>query len=167
VSIVRGLSYYTGPVFEMNHPQKSHRAICGGGRYDSLLSTYGGETIPAVGFGFGDVVILDVLEEHGRSPDLSRKLDFTIIPFDSTQVGTALKLAGDLRTLGWSVECNFGLRKMKKALQQASESGADRALLLFPEELERNEVVVRDMKLREQSSLQLEKLLQMSPEEQT
>ena len=167
VSIVRGLSYYTGPVFEMNHPQKSHRAICGGGRYDSLLSTYGGETIPAVGFGFGDVVILDVLEEHGRSPDLSRKLDFTIIPFDSTQVGTALKLAGDLRTLGWSVECNFGLRKMKKALQQASESGAERALLLFPEELERNEVVVRDMKLREQSSLQLEKLLQMSPEEQT
>ena len=167
VSIVRGLSYYTGPVFEMNHPQKSHRAICGGGRYDSLLSTYGGETIPAVGFGFGDVVILDVLEEHGRSPDLSRKLDFTIIPFDSTQVGTALKLAGELRNLGWSVECNFGLRKMKKALQQASESGADRALLLFPEELERNEVVVRDMKLREQSSLQLEKLLQMSPEEQT
>ena len=167
VSIVRGLSYYTGPVFEINHPQKSHRAICGGGRYDSLLSTYGGETIPAVGFGFGDVVILDVLEEHGRSPDLSRKLDFTIIPFDSTQVGTALKLAGDLRTLGWSVECNFGLRKMKKALQQASESGADRALLLFPEELERNEVVVRDMKLREQTSIQLEKLLQMSPEEQT
>ena len=54
-----------------------------------------------------------------------------------------------------------------RALQQASESGADRALLLFPEELERNEVVVRDMKLREQSSLQLEKLLQMSPEEQT
>ena len=113
------------------------------------------------------MVILDVLEEHGRSPDLSRKLDLTIIPFDSSQVGTALKLAGDLRNLGWSVECNFGLRKMKKALQQASESGADRALLLFPEELERNEVVVRDMKLREQSSLQLEKLLQMSPEEQT
>ena len=56
---------------------------------------------------------------------------------------------------------------MKKALQQASESGADRALLLFPEELERNEVVVRDMKLREQSILQLEKLFQMSPEEQT
>ncbi|MCH2301842.1 MAG: histidine--tRNA ligase [SAR324 cluster bacterium] len=167
VSIVRGLSYYTGPVFEMNHPQKSHRAICGGGRYDSLLSTYGGETIPAVGFGFGDVVILDVLEEHGRSPDLSRKLDFTIIPFDSTQVGTALKLAGDLRNLGWSVECNFGLRKMKKALQQASESGAERALLLFPEELERNEVVVRDMKLREQTSIQLEKLLQISPKEQT
>ena len=61
----------------------------------------------------------------------------------------------------------FGLRKMKKALQQASESGAERALLLFPEELERNEVVVRDMKLREQTSIQLEKLLQISPKEQT
>ncbi len=160
VTIVRGLSYYTGPVFEMNHPEKSHRAICGGGRYDSLLSTYGGEVIPAVGFGFGDVVILDVLQEHGRSPDLNRKLDFTIIPFEAAQVGTALKLAGDLRAQGWSVECNFGLKKMKKAMQQASESGAERALLLFPEEMERNEVVVRDMKLREQTNIQLEQLLQ-------
>ena len=56
---------------------------------------------------------------------------------------------------------------MKTALRQASESGADRALLLFPEELELNEVVVRDMKLREQTSIQLEKLLQMSPKERT
>jgi len=65
-----------------------------------------------------------------------------------------------LRAQGWSVECNFGLKKMKKAMQQASESGAERALLLFPEEMERNEVVVRDMKLREQTNIQLEQLLQ-------
>ncbi len=61
ISIVRGLSYYTGAVFEVNSPEKKHRAICGGGRYDSLLSAFGGETVPAVGFGFGDVVVLDVL----------------------------------------------------------------------------------------------------------
>ena len=58
ISIVRGLSYYTGTVFEVNSPTKSSRAISGGGRYDSLLSAFGGPAIPAVGFGFGDVVIL-------------------------------------------------------------------------------------------------------------
>ena len=63
ISIVRGLSYYTGAVFEVNSPAKQHRAICGGGRYDSLLSTYGGKIVPAVGFGFGDVVVLYVLKD--------------------------------------------------------------------------------------------------------
>ena len=80
ISIVRGLSYYTGAVFEINSPEKQHRAICGGGRYDSLLSTYGGKSVPAVGFGFGDVVVLDVLRELERFPELTRKLDYTIIP---------------------------------------------------------------------------------------
>ena len=167
MTIVRGLSYYTGPVFEINHPEKKHRAICGGGRYDSLLSTYGGETIPAVGFGFGDVMILDVLEECDRSPELSRRLDYTVIPFDSEQIGSALKLATNLRDQGWSVECNFGMKKMKRALQQASESGAAKALLLFPEELNRGEVVVRDLELREQSSIEIGKLLGRRLEENT
>ncbi len=167
MTIVRGLSYYTGPVFEINHPEKKHRTICGGGRYDSLLSTYGGETIPAVGFGFGDVVILDVLEECGRSPELSRRLDYTVIPFDSEQIGSALKLATSLRGQGWSVECNFGMKKMKRALQQASESGAAKALLLFPEELNRGEVVVRDLELREQSSIEIGELSHRRPEQNT
>ena len=99
ISIVRGLSYYTGAVFEVNSPEKQHRAICGGGRYDSLLSTYGGETVPAVGFGFGDVVVLDVLKELERFPELPRKLDYTIIPFSNEQIGTALKIASELRLL--------------------------------------------------------------------
>ncbi len=158
VTIVRGLSYYTGPVFEMNHPDKRHRAICGGGRYDSLLSTYGGESIPAVGFGFGDVVILDVLHELEKAPDIARRLDYTIIPFNREQTGLALKLAADLRGKGWTVECNFSMKKMKKTLQHASESGTVNAVLLFPDELKENRVVVRDMPKREQETVELEKL---------
>ena len=155
ISIVRGLSYYTGAVFEVNSPEKQHRAICGGGRYDSLLSTYGGETVPAVGFGFGDVVVLDVLKELKRFPELPRKLDYTIIPFANEQIGTALKIAGELRLQGSTVDCNFSMKKMKKMMQQAHESGAAKAILLFPDELSDDKVVIRDMQLHEQKPVRI------------
>ena len=155
ISIVRGLSYYTGAVFEVNSPEKQHRAICGGGRYDSLLSTYGGETVPAVGFGFGDVVVLDVLKELERFPELPRKLDYTIIPFANEQIGTALKIAAELRLQGSTVDCNFSMKKMKKMMQQAHESGAEKAILLFPDELSDDKVVIRDMQLHEQKPVRI------------
>ena len=155
ISIVRGLSYYTGAVFEVNSPKKQHRAICGGGRYDSLLSTYGGETVPAVGFGFGDVVVLDVLKELERFPELPRKLDYTIIPFANEQIGTALKIAAELRLQGSTVDCNFSMKKMKKMMQQAHESGAAKAILLFPDELSDDKVVIRDMQLHEQKPVRI------------
>ena len=155
ISIVRGLSYYTGAVFEVNSPEKQHRAICGGGRYDSLLSTYGGETVPAVGFGFGDVVVLDVLKELKRFPELPRKLDYTIIPFANEQIGTALKIAPELRLHGSTVDCNFSMKKIKKMMQQAHESGAAKAILLFPDELSDDKVVIRDMQLHEQKPVRI------------
>ncbi len=159
ISIVRGLSYYTGAVFEANSPDKKHRAICGGGRYDSLLSAFGGETVPAVGFGFGDVVVLDVLKELERFPELTRKLDYTIIPFASEQVGLALKIAGELRMRGSVVDCNFSMKKMKKTMRQANESGAAKAILLFPEELAEDKVVIRDMILHEQKPVKIADLI--------
>ena len=159
ISIVRGLSYYTGAVFEVNSPEKKHRAICGGGRYDSLLSAFGGETVPAVGFGFGDVVVLDVLKELERFPELPRKLDYTIIPFDSEQVGIALNIASELRMRGSVVDCNFSMKKMKKTMRQANESGAAKAILLFPEELAEDKVVIRDMILHEQKPVKIADLI--------
>ena len=159
ISIVRGLSYYTGAVFEINSPEKKHRAICGGGRYDSLLSTYGGKSVPAVGFGFGDVVVLDVLRELERFPELTRTLDYTIIPFDNEQVGIALKIANELRSKGAIVDCNFSMKKMKKSLHEANESGAKFAILLFPEELKQEKVVIRDMQLREQNPINIKDLI--------
>ncbi|HHZ77983.1 MAG TPA: histidine--tRNA ligase [Deltaproteobacteria bacterium] len=159
ISIVRGLSYYTGAVFEVNSPEKQHRAICGGGRYDSLLSAYGGETVPAVGFGFGDVVVLDVLKELQRFPELPRTLDYTIIPFAAEQVGIALKIAAELRSQGSTVDCNFSMKKIKKTMQQANESGAKNTILLFPDELAEDKVVIRDMQLHEQKPIKITDLI--------
>ncbi len=159
VSIVRGLSYYTGMVFEVNDTSKSQRAICGGGRYDSLLSSYGGETIPAVGFGFGDVVIADTLAEYGKLPEFSRSLDYMVVPFSMDQMGAALRISNRLRDIGKRVECDMSLKKVKKALQKADELGVQQVLMLFPDELAAGEVVLRNMETREQTNIKLEELM--------
>lgn len=70
-SVVRGLAYYTGIVFEAFDKAGELRAICGGGRYDKLLETFGGEALPAVGFGFGDAVIMELLESKKLKPTVS------------------------------------------------------------------------------------------------
>jgi histidyl-tRNA synthetase len=67
-SVVRGLAYYTGVVFEAFDRKGVLRAIAGGGRYDKLLETFGGDPTPAVGFGFGDAVIVELLKERNILP---------------------------------------------------------------------------------------------------
>ena len=69
-SVVRGLAYYTGIVFEGFDRAGNLRAICGGGRYDKLLETFGGENHPCVGFGFGDAVIVELLSDKGLLPSI-------------------------------------------------------------------------------------------------
>ena len=68
LSIVRGLAYYTGVVFELFDARGELRAICGGGRYDNLLKDLGGVDLPALGFGMGDVVLGELLKDRGLMP---------------------------------------------------------------------------------------------------
>ena len=75
---MRGLAYYTGVVFEAFDAGRTLRAICGGGRYDGLLDALGGPPLPAVGFGFGDVVIQELLADLGLLPELPRRIDAVV-----------------------------------------------------------------------------------------
>lgn len=158
-TVVRGLSYYTGTVFELRDRAGKFRSICGGGRYDSLLSTYGGKSIPAIGFGFGDVVIMELLEELKLLPTLTHGIDYAVLPFSEEQVGVALEVAQRLRGAGLRVASDFSFRKLKRALQRADEMGARKAVLLLPDELARGEVVVRDMEARSEARLAKEAFL--------
>ena len=160
ITVVRGLSYYTGTVFEIRDAGASLRALCGGGRYDSLLSAYGGETIPAIGFGFGDVVILELLSDLKLLPDLKPRVEYTVVPFSPEQTQQALRVAQSLRDQGHSVDADFSYRKLKRALQRAEETGARHVVLLMPEELERGEVVLRDMTTRTEKRIPLGRLVQ-------
>jgi histidyl-tRNA synthetase len=149
-SIVRGLAYYTGIVFEAFDTGGTLRAICGGGRYDRLLEALGGPPISAVGFGFGDVVILELLADRGLLPELPRSLDDVVYPFGEAERPAAVRLAAQLRAQGRAVELVLGQVKLKRALDDANRAGARRIFLIGPDEAARGVARVRDLATREE-----------------
>jgi histidyl-tRNA synthetase len=149
-SIVRGLAYYTGVVFEAFDAERSLRSLCGGGRYDRLLETLGGPPTPAAGFGFGDVVIGELLAEKGLWPDLPRALDAVVFAFGEAERPAAIRLATALRAGGRSVELALRETKLKRALADAARAGAREIYLVGSDELARGEVLVRDLASGEQ-----------------
>jgi histidyl-tRNA synthetase len=106
-SVVRGLAYYTGIVWEAFDRRGELRAIMGGGRYDRLLELYGGEKcqIPCVGFGFGDCVIMELLKEHNKMPHFQGSgVDYVVCAFSPDLYGAAANISFKLRACGWSVD---------------------------------------------------------------
>jgi histidyl-tRNA synthetase len=155
-SIVRGLAYYTGIVFEAFDAGRKLRAICGGGRYDRLLEALGGPAMPAVGFGFGDAVIEALLEDEGARPAVPRALDAVVFPFGEAERPAAIRVAQRLRAAGASAELVLGKVKLKRALADADRAGARLIYLVGPEELARGVVLVRDLASGEQSEEPIE-----------
>lgn len=125
LSIVRGLAYYTGIVFELFDRKGEFRAICGGGRYDNLLRDLGDTDLPALGFGMGDVVLGELLRARGLMPSEQRGTDFFIAAEDPVKDVDVVRLATELRGLGASVEYAFrrgSLSKQRKAAWSAAAS---------------------------------------------
>jgi histidyl-tRNA synthetase len=157
-SVVRGLAYYTGIVFEAFDTQGALRSICGGGRYDRLLESMGGAAIPAVGFGFGDAVILELLADRGLLPRCPRNLDGVVFAFGDAERPMAIRLAGRLRRAGHSIELVLGHTKLRRVLQDADRAGAEQVYLIGPDEAARGEVKVRTLRTGEERALPLESL---------
>jgi histidyl-tRNA synthetase len=145
LGIVRGLAYYTGIVFELFDRKGELRAICGGGRYDRLLELVGGEPLPAVGFGMGDVVLGELLAERGLVPEFASALDYFIVTVSPDQRAEALRLAHALRGKGHSVSYALRDQAVTKQMKTAGREGAREVLILGPDELARGCVVARDM----------------------
>jgi histidyl-tRNA synthetase len=149
-SVVRGLAYYTGIVFEAFDADRRLRAICGGGRYDRLLETLGGPSTPAVGFGFGDGVIMELLKDKGLLPELAPGLDDVVYAFGEDQRPAATRVAMRLRREGRRVELVLGSPRLKRAMADADRAGAARIWLLGPEEVGRGVAKVRDLESGEE-----------------
>jgi histidyl-tRNA synthetase len=149
-SVVRGLAYYTGVVFEAFDTGGTLRAICGGGRYDRLSESLGGKPIPAAGFGFGDVVILELLSDAKLLPELARTVDDVVFPFGEEERPIAVRLASRLRAQGHRVELLLGCPSPKRALSDADKAGAARIWLIGPDEIARGVATVRDLETGEQ-----------------
>lgn len=145
LSIVRGLAYYTGIVFELFDAKGELRAICGGGRYDKLLASLGGADLPALGFGMGDVVLGELLRQRGLMPSAAPGVDVWVAYAEPDALPSAMHVAAQLRERGRSVEYALGGQKLARQLKAAGTAGAREAVILAPAELERGEAVVRRM----------------------
>jgi histidyl-tRNA synthetase len=157
-SIVRGLAYYTGPVFEAHDRAGELRAICGGGRYDKLLSTLGGKDLPATGFGFGDMVIMELLAEKGLVPELTSGNDDVVISLSPELRNAAMSVASSLRSAGRAVDLVLEDKRLKWAFKHAERSGAQRLVMVMPDEWKAGKVRIKDLETGEETNVDVESL---------
>ncbi|MEN8151035.1 MAG: histidine--tRNA ligase [Planctomycetota bacterium] len=150
--LVRGLDYYTHTVFEAVHSALGAQdSICGGGRYDGLVSQFGGPETPATGFAVGVERVLLVLEKLGVDPvKAAPGLDAYVVSVKPEGRPETFKLVNELRDAGLATDADFEGRGMKAQMKKAARGNAARALILGPGEIERGTVTVRDMETGEQ-----------------
>jgi histidyl-tRNA synthetase len=145
LSIVRGLAYYTGKVFELFDAKGEFRAICGGGRYDDLLSTIGGVDLPALGFGMGDVVLTEILRAHNLLPAPDLGTEYWVASDDESMLPDVMTVAGRLRAKARSVEYALKSQTLARQLKTASSAGVRNVVLLRRPDYDNGKVTVKTL----------------------
>ena len=157
--IVRGLAYYTGTVFEIFDRQGELRAICGGGRYDSLLAAVSDLQLPAVGFGMGDVVLAELLRERGLLPEGAAGPEYYIVTISDDERPLLRRVARSLRDQGHSVSYTLRQVGVGRQFKDANARGARATVVLGPDEVARGVAVVRTMATGEERAVRLDELV--------
>ncbi|MDQ3134251.1 MAG: histidine--tRNA ligase [Acidobacteriota bacterium] len=157
-SLARGLSYYTGAIMEINVPDLAG-SLGGGGRYDNLIGMFSGRDIPACGFSLGMERIIVVMTERDMFPSelVQTPADVLVTIWDESSVGDALALARELRGQGLRVDV-YGERgdKLGKQFKYAASRGVPFVAVVGPDERERGEVALKDMRSGEQQTVKRE-----------
>lgn len=157
-SVVRGLAYYTGPVFEAHDRAGELRAICGGGRYDRLIGTLGGKDLPATGFGFGDMVVMELLSSKGLVPDIPSSVSDVVFSMGPELRGASMRVASSLRSKGHSVDLVLEDKRMKWVFKHAERVGARRLVMVMPEEWSKGKVRIKELVSGEESDVSFDEL---------
>mgnify|MGYP002681458053 CR=1 FL=1 len=150
-SIIRGLDYYTGIVFEARELDLEGRAILGGGHYDNLVADVGGDPLPGVGFAMGDVMIGLVLEKYGLIPAYQPATAPVLVTlFDEARMTGTFKFCAMLRNAGVGAAMYPELAKLPKQFKYADRIGARFVAILGPDEDLSGQVTIKDLSVREQ-----------------
>jgi histidyl-tRNA synthetase len=154
-TMVRGLEYYTGPIFETVVTEPKIGSITGGGRYDGLVGLFAKQSVPMTGTSFGIERIIDVIQELGMAPpDLPRTpVQVLVTVFDEPRMGASIALAQAFRRAGLKVMLYFEPRRLEAQLRYAHQKGIPFVAILGPDEEARGVVTVRDMGSGEQRTL--------------
>ena len=145
LSIVRGLAYYTGKVFELFDAKGEFRAICGGGRFDDLLSTIGGVDLPALGFGMGDVVLTEILRARNLLPTPDLATEYWVASEDESMLPDVMTVAGRLRAKARSAEYALKSQTLARQLKTASSAGVRNVVLLRRPDYDNGKVTVKTL----------------------
>ena len=159
-TLVRGLDYYGEVVFEVHciSPEgKDYGAICGGGHYEGILSSFGGpgEIDVGVGFGMGIERIYSLMKEFGLTERLVSQTDVILMPLGDGAVDTAYFLADAIRGLGYSVEATYRSGKLGSFFKRAERKKAKLALIFGDDEIAKKTVQVKDLKAQQQEEVAL------------
>jgi histidyl-tRNA synthetase len=153
-SVIRGLDYYTGTVFEARDRDGEFRAILGGGRYDNLVADVGGDRLAATGYAMGDVVIGLALQKYGKLPALRiSPTQVLIAPFEASLFGAARKLAAQWRAAGLRVELYPDAVKLDRQLKYADSKGIPFVAILGPDEAAQGSVTLKDLGAKSQQAV--------------
>ncbi len=153
-SVIRGLDYYTGTVFEARDRDGEFRAILGGGRYDNLVADVGGDRLAATGYAMGDVVIGLALQKYGKLPALRiSPTQVLIAPFEASLFGAARKLAAQWRAAGLRVELYPDAVKLDRQLKYADSKGIPFVAILGPDEAAQGSVTLKDLGAKSQQTV--------------
>lgn len=159
--MVRGLDYYTGTTFEfVHHGLGAQSGIGGGGRYDGLMETLGGQNLSGIGFGLGIDRIILAMEAESVVPKDLKYIDLFVIPLGSAAQVKVFSLANQLRNAGFVVEQSYGDRGLKGAMKAADKSGARYSLVLGDAEISDGSAQLKEMSSGEVVSVTLDSLAQ-------
>ncbi|MFP4115832.1 MAG: histidine--tRNA ligase [Candidatus Aenigmatarchaeota archaeon] len=160
LSIVRGLDYYTGLVFEVFDREGELRAICGGGRYDELVGLFGGEEVPAVGFAIGDAVIEELMRREGVWPEEKLTTDVYVLPVSGDVKDKALELVSKLRERGLVVETDLKDRNVSAQLDYANSIGAEKVVIVGERDLKEGKVTLKEMSSGDEKLINVEDIVE-------
>ena len=159
LGLVRGFDYYTDVVFEVydTHPS-NNRSMFGGGRYDNLLSEFGVEAVPTVGFGMGDVTLLNFLTVHKLLPDLQSETDATVILVGDLYKESR-KIVKLLRDEGLRLAVDGSPKKLGDKLKQAAKSKVPFVIIIGPQELDSDRYRLKNLQTGEEKMLSAERIV--------
>jgi histidyl-tRNA synthetase len=147
LAMVRGMDYYTGPIFETVVEEPKIGSVSGGGRYDKLVGLFSKEDVPATGVSFGLERVIDVIEELGMRPASVRQTvaEVLVTQFSPDLLGDSIRLAAQLRTSGINTELYLGEDRLGTQIRYAVRKGIPFTAILGPDEVANSKVVLKDL----------------------
>lgn len=161
-TITRGFDYYTGFVFEVYDTSgENRRALFGGGRYDDLLDIFGADKIPAVGFGYGDVTMRDVLETYDLLPTYQVPAQISLCPINDSFFEIASEWASSIRDSGVNVSVDYSSKKVGDLIKNADKRKIPFIAVIGEEEVESGKLKVKNLKTGEENVVDVNEVVKL------